>query len=50
MLPTELLMFRVKAGLVQPKRLNPTPGSIRPPVSKVAQSLASRWARPRTMR
>jgi len=28
MLPTELLMFRVKAGLVQPKRLKPTPGNL----------------------
>jgi predicted nuclease of restriction endonuclease-like RecB superfamily len=28
MLPTELLMFRVKAGLVEPKRLKPTPGNL----------------------
>lgn len=28
MLPTELLMFGVKAGLVQPKRVKPTPGNI----------------------
>ncbi|MFC4454068.1 DUF790 family protein [Deinococcus sonorensis] len=27
MLPTDLLMFRVKAGLVQPRVLNPTPGN-----------------------
>jgi len=28
MLPTELLMFRVKAGIVEPRRLNPTPGHL----------------------
>lgn len=28
MLPTELLMFRVKAGLVEPRRLKPTPGNL----------------------
>lgn len=28
MLPTELLMFRVKAGVVEPKRLKPTPGNL----------------------
>lgn len=28
MLPTELLMFRVNAGLVTPKRLKPTPGNV----------------------
>jgi predicted nuclease of restriction endonuclease-like RecB superfamily len=29
MLPTELLMFRVKGGLVEPKRLKPTPGNLK---------------------
>ncbi|WP_424951087.1 DUF790 family protein [Deinococcus sp.] len=28
MLPTELLMFRVRAGLVQPRRVKPTPGNL----------------------
>lgn len=28
MLPTELLMFRVKAGLAEPRRLKPTPGNL----------------------
>ncbi|MFC5849637.1 DUF790 family protein [Deinococcus petrolearius] len=28
MLPTELLMFRVKAGVVEPRRLKPTPGNL----------------------
>ena len=28
MLPTELLMFKVKAGLVEPRRLKPTPGNL----------------------
>ena len=28
MLPTELLMFKVKAGLVEPRRLKPTPSNL----------------------
>ncbi|MPY68153.1 DUF790 family protein [Deinococcus sp. SDU3-2] len=28
MLPTELLMFRVRGGVVEPKRLKPTPGNL----------------------
>ena len=29
MLPTELLLFRVKAGLVEPRRLKPTTNNLR---------------------
>jgi predicted nuclease of restriction endonuclease-like RecB superfamily len=28
MLPTELLMFRIKAGIIEPKRVKATPGNV----------------------